>query len=91
MERLTNPTGVIARALRENDRTCVFAPRVPTRLYVASGGLSVLLANPEQCRKTLRAHGGDGELIELGDIAPMTSEQHAVPSVARWFAGHPGT
>ncbi|MBR8642186.1 hypothetical protein KEF29_29805 [Streptomyces tuirus] len=87
LERLTNPTAEIAAAFRDNDRTCDMNPRVPTRLYAASGDPSVLPVNAEHCSEAIRARGGSTELVDLGAVDHITSEQRAVPAVVRWFSG----
>ncbi|WP_328770077.1 alpha/beta hydrolase family protein [Streptomyces sp. NBC_00286] len=89
IQRLAHPTGTVAEAFRENDATCAFGLRAPARLYAAAGDPSNLPINTERCRDALRRHGGNASIVDLGDIDHVTSEQHAVPAVARWFATRP--
>ncbi|WP_216206444.1 lipase [Amycolatopsis aidingensis] len=64
---LANPTGGMARALRDADSGCRgWAPRVPLRLYLAGGDEQVANANTISCRDDLGASGVRAPVVDLG-------------------------
>jgi hypothetical protein len=87
VQRLLHPTGSLLTALRENDRTCQWRPRVPVRLYAADGDRDVPIANARVCQAELRAHGVDVPIVDVGDVDHFGSAIASVPQVLDWFAG----
>jgi hypothetical protein len=87
LQRLQHPTGALLRGLRANDATCDWRPRVPVRLYAASGDRVVAFANTGSCAAQLRAHGARVRLFDLGgDVDHFPSLIVATPQVLDWFA-----
>ena len=83
--RLRNPDGALLRAIRENTATCQWRPRVPVRLYAASGDREVPIGNTEQCARDLRAFGSRPTLVDVGNVAHLESPVIALPDVVDWF------
>jgi hypothetical protein len=83
--RLRHPEGALRQAIQENDKTCQWRPRVPVRLYAATGDRQVPIGNSEQCVRDLRAAGADPTLVNLGDVDHMDSPVAALPDVVTWF------
>jgi hypothetical protein len=86
-----HPTGGLAAALRLTDGVCAWTPKAPIRLYYAKGDEQAVTANSDRCLATLRAHGTDAPLTDLG--TPMYggsrhlgSNQAATATLVRWFA-----
>ena len=94
---MRHPTGNFLRALDANSiSTCAgWTPRVPVRLYAASGDLQGTPVNSVDCLRAIRARGGDASLIGLGSVAHFGVNGHfvsnflALPKIVRWFAGRP--
>jgi hypothetical protein len=92
---LRHPTGKLLRALNANSTsTCAgWTPRVPVRLYAASGDRQGPPVNSVHCLRAIRARGGDASLIWLGSVAKFGINGHfvsaflALPKIVRWFAG----
>jgi hypothetical protein len=78
--RLAHPDGGLAAALRANDSTCAWRPRVPVRLYAARHDRQVAFANSRHCAAQLGAR-----LIDVGPVGHFPSTLHAAPRVLRWF------
>lgn len=68
MQQLRHPTGSLAKALKEADSTCDWAPKVPVRLYAARGDRDVPIANEQHCIQVLRSHGATPELVIVGNV-----------------------
>ncbi|GIG81174.1 hypothetical protein [Planotetraspora kaengkrachanensis] len=86
LRRLEHPGGALLRAMRANDTTCTdWRPRVPVRLYGATGDRDVAFANAEHCLRDLRSHGADVSLTNVGDVDHNTSAFRSLPLVLRWF------
>jgi hypothetical protein len=92
---LRHPTGNFLRALDANSTsTCAgWTPRVPVRLYAASGDSQGPPVNSVDCLRAIWARGGDASLIGLGSVAKFGINGHfvsaflALPKIVRWFAG----
>ncbi|GAA5051947.1 alpha/beta hydrolase family protein [Nocardia callitridis] len=52
----THPTGAVLRAMTDSDNACDWSPKVPVRLYAASGDRDVPYANSEACVRDLHAN-----------------------------------
>ncbi len=78
------PTGALLAAMRQSDGTCAWTPRVPVRLYAASGDVNVPIQNARNCRAALGA--ADVRLIDLGTGTDHTGSVHtALPRILSWF------
>jgi pimeloyl-ACP methyl ester carboxylesterase len=78
------PTGALLRAMQESDGTCTWKPRVPVRLYAASGDKNVPIQNARNCQAAL---GGAGvPLTDLGaNVDHSGSVRAALPQILNWF------
>jgi hypothetical protein len=90
-EALAHPTGRLAAALKVADAVCAWTPKVPVRLYAAKADEQAVNANSHDCQATLRAHGADVPLVDLGTpdyggSRHLGSNQAATAAVVRWFA-----
>ncbi len=89
---LQHPTGKLLRALNANSTCFGWTPRVPVRLYAASGDSQGPPVNSVDCLQAIRARGGDASLIGLGSVAKFGINGHfvsaflALPKIVRWFA-----
>jgi hypothetical protein len=93
---LRHPTGKLLRALNANSTCFGWTPRVPVRLYAASGDSQGPPVNSVDCLRAIRARGGDASLIGLGSVGKFGLVGHfvsaflALPKIVRWFAGWSG-
>ncbi|WP_241844609.1 alpha/beta hydrolase family protein [Kitasatospora sp. CB01950] len=92
-DMLRHPTGRLAEALRVADSTCDWTPRVPVRLYVADTDEQAASTNTDHCEATLRSHGVNPAVVDLGtpDFAGSThlgTNVAATAAIVRWFS-HP--
>jgi hypothetical protein len=79
---LARPTGPPAEALRTTDAVCTdWTPRVPVRLYMATGDEQAVTDNTEPCRAALLGNGVDAPAVDLGDVDYQGS-RHLGPNVA---------
>jgi hypothetical protein len=84
--RLDHPEGALARAMRENDGTCSrWTPRVPIRIFAANGDKDVTIVNAEHCQASLRSHGVNAPLIDVGATDHVGSAFRSMPQIVRWF------
>ncbi|WP_331770549.1 hypothetical protein OG948_43615 (plasmid) [Embleya sp. NBC_00888] len=83
------PAGRFLAAMRENDTTCAWAPRVPVALFGARGDREVPFADSRACAAELTERGADPTLIDLGDLPHYPSGIQAAPHILRWFADRP--
>jgi pimeloyl-ACP methyl ester carboxylesterase len=81
-ERLRHPTGPLLAAIRENDRTCQWRPRVPIQLYAADGDRDVPIANARACQVEL---GRWAPLVDVGNVDHTGSALASVPKILDWF------
>jgi hypothetical protein len=86
-----HPTGGLATALRIDSSECDWAPRVPTRLYYATGDEQAVNANTFHCQAAFAAHGAEVPKINLGtpDYAGSRHSGSGVAGTAqivRWFS-----
>jgi len=82
---LAAPTGALKAALIRNSTCTGWTPRVPVRLYAASGDTTVTHVNAQHCRQTIRAHHGHVRLVQLGAVSHNISDFLALPRIVRWF------
>ncbi len=91
MRMLEHPTGEFAAALRTASRVCDgWAPRVPTRLYLAGGDQEAAVENTAVCRAELRRRGADVPVVDVGpvdyeDSRHLGSNVAATASIVRWL------
>jgi hypothetical protein len=89
---MRHPTGEFLRALNANSTCFGWTPRVPVRLYAASGDSQGTPVNSVDCLQAIRARGGDASLIGLGSVGRFGPDGHfvsaflALPKIVRWFA-----
>jgi hypothetical protein len=92
---MRHPTGNLRRALEANSTCAGWTPRVPVRLYAASGDSQVTPVNSADCVRAIRARGGDASLVGLGSVGHFGLVGHDIsaflglPKVVRWFASWP--
>ncbi|MGW2637121.1 lipase [Streptomyces sp. NPDC001348] len=90
---LAHPTGALAAALRTTDAVCTdWAPRVPVRLYMASGDEQAVTSNTRHCRAALLRNGVAAPVVDVGDAdyhgsRHLGSNVAATSAIVRWFAG----
>lgn len=87
---LAHPTGPMADALRTTDDVCDWAPRVPTRLYMASGDEQATVANTAHCRTALARHGVAAPVVDLGAVdyngsRHLGSNVRGTAAIVRWL------
>jgi hypothetical protein len=88
-----HPTGKFLRALNANSTCAGWTPKVPVRLYAASGDSQGTPVNSVDCLRAIRARSGDASLIWLGPVGRFGPAGHfvsaflALPKIVRWFAG----
>jgi hypothetical protein len=82
---LQHPTGAFKAALDRNSTCTGWAPRVPVRLYAASGDTTVTQVNAQHCRQAIRARHGQARLVQLGAVSHNISDFLALPKIVRWF------
>ena len=82
---LMHPTGALKAALIRNSTCTGWTPRVPVRLYAASGDTTVTQVNAQHCLQAIRARRGDARLVELGAVNHNISDFLALPKILRWF------
>ncbi|MBC9711071.1 lipase [Streptomyces sp. TRM66268-LWL] len=88
---LARPAGGLAEALRGTDGVCKdWAPRVPTRLYMASGDEQAVTENTDRCQEWLRDEGARVPVVDLGAV-DYAGSRHlganlaGTTAVVRWF------
>jgi len=95
MRLLEHPTGEFAAALRTASSVRDgWAPRVPTRLYMASGDQEAAVENTAVCRAELRRRGADVPVVDVGpvdyeDSRHLGSNVAATASIVRWLSALP--
>jgi hypothetical protein len=82
---LRHPTGVFKAALIRNSTCAGWTPRVPVRLYAASGDTTVTQVNAQHCLQAIRARHGYARLVQLGAVSHDISDFLALPKIVRWF------
>ncbi|RAG86524.1 hypothetical protein DN069_06075 [Streptacidiphilus pinicola] len=84
--KLRHPTGALAAMLRSGDAVCTdWTPRVPVRLYAADRDTDVAFGNALSCDRSLRAHGVDAPLVDVGHVDHNTSALRSYPRILRWL------
>ncbi|MEV5754016.1 hypothetical protein AB0L00_39905 [Actinoallomurus sp. NPDC052308] len=95
LDLLRHPSGAFAAALRVADATCTgWVPRVPARLYYATGDEQAVTANTDRCRAAFRASGADLRTIDLGPIDHQGSRHlgtavTGTAAIVDWFSRLP--
>ncbi|WNI32121.1 alpha/beta fold hydrolase [Streptomyces sp. ITFR-6] len=91
LDLLAHPRGGLADALRETDSVCRdWTPRVPVRLYMASGDEQATTANTAHCAESMRSMGVEPKVVDLGAV-DYTESRHlgsnvkGTEEVLRWF------
>lgn len=88
---LAHPTGPLAAALRTTDAVCAdWAPRVPVRLYMATGDEQAVTSNTRHCRAALLDNGVQAPVVDVGDAdyhgsRHLGSNVAATSAIVRWF------
>jgi hypothetical protein len=82
---LQHPAGALKTALIRNSTCTGWTPRVPVRLYAASGDTTVTQVNAQHCQRTIRARHGHARLVQLGAVSHDISDFLALPKIVRWF------
>ncbi|MGY0058820.1 alpha/beta hydrolase family protein [Streptomyces sp. LZ34] len=87
---LAHPTGPMAAALRTTDDVCDWVPRVPTRLYMASGDEQATVTNTAHCRTAFARHGVAAPVVDLGAVdyngsRHLGSNVRATAAIVRWL------
>ncbi len=85
LERLAQPTGALAQAIKEEAAVCDWRPRQQVRLYVADGDRDVPPDNAAFCAAAVRDHGGTAEVVRVGDVDHSGSILRAMPLVLEQF------
>jgi dienelactone hydrolase len=82
---LENPTPVLRRT---TDGSCLgWKPRVPVRLYTATGGDELVpIGNSTHCRDAFAARGVDVPLTEVGRVGHNASAALSYPLIIDFFA-----
>jgi hypothetical protein len=88
---MRHPTGGLATALRIDSSVCDWTPRVPVRLYYATGDEQAVNANTFHCQAAFAAHGANVSAVNLG-TPNHAGSRHSGSNVAgtaqivRWFS-----
>src|ERR1700761_5877603 len=88
---MRQPTGGLATALRIDSSSCDWTPRVPTRLYYATGDEQAVNANTFHCQADFAARGAQVTPVNLG-TPNFAGSRHSGSGVAgtarivRWFS-----
>ncbi|WP_328313176.1 alpha/beta hydrolase [Streptomyces sp. NBC_00442] len=90
-ERLQHPRGALLDAMRDNDHTCDWKPRVPVRLYTASGDTDVPIGNTLSCARQLAAHGKKVPVTDQGAVGHSGAFGKSLPQIVRLFDSVAGT
>jgi hypothetical protein len=79
------PTRSLRAALIRNSTCTGWTPRVPVRLYAASGDTTMTQVNAQHRLKAIRARQGNARLVQLGAVSHNISDFLALPKIVRWF------
>ncbi|MFE7312403.1 alpha/beta hydrolase [Streptomyces sp. NPDC057555] len=82
---LHRPAGPLLDALRRNDTTCAWAPKVPVTLYTAAGDQEAPRDNTLSCARQLAAHGVTARIVDHGSVGHEGAFQHSVIPIAETF------
>ncbi|MEY9870729.1 hypothetical protein ABH931_000183 [Streptacidiphilus sp. MAP12-33] len=83
---LKHPTGALASMVNTADRVCTdWAPHVPIHLYAATRDTDVAFGNAISCDASLRAHGVNAPLVNVGPVDHPHSAFRAYPQILGWF------
>lgn len=85
---MRNPTGKLAKALREHDTTCSdWKPRYPVKLSYGGADDQVLNANTTNCAAEFRASRANVKAINLGaDVDHLGTNRVGTAATVRWFS-----
>ncbi|MBC9712528.1 alpha/beta hydrolase [Streptomyces sp. TRM66268-LWL] len=84
-ERMRHPDGALLTALKSQDGTCDWKPKVPVRLYASAGDTDVPIGNAHSCAADLAAHGVRAPVLDQGDVDHFGSFRSGGPKAVRWF------
>ncbi|MEU9047712.1 MULTISPECIES: alpha/beta hydrolase [unclassified Kitasatospora] len=84
-DRLGHPDGGLLDAIRLADGTCDWHPRVPVRLYTASGDTDVPMANSLSCAGEFAAKGVQVPVVDQGAVDHFGAFRKSGPQVVRLF------
>ncbi|MGW2658637.1 alpha/beta hydrolase [Streptomyces sp. NPDC001478] len=84
-EKVQHPTGALLAAVRAQDGTCAWKPRVPVRLYTSSGDTDVPIANARDCAADLARRGVRAPVVDQGDTDHNGTYLASGPQIVRWF------
>jgi hypothetical protein len=84
-EEMRHPTGALRAAIEANDGTCDWKPKVPVRLYTASGDTDVPIGNSRACAADLARHGAKAPTVDQGPVDHFGAFRKSAPEIARWF------
>jgi hypothetical protein len=88
---LAAPTGSLAAAMRAASSVCTdWTPRMPTRLYMATGDEQAVVENTAWCHAHLRANGARVPVVDLGAVdhqgsRHLGSNVAATTATIHWF------
>jgi hypothetical protein len=88
---LRHPSGAFAAALKADSNACDWAPRVPVRLYLATGDEQVVNANTAHCQAAFAARGARVAAVDLGTPDHAGSRHFGsnvagTAAIVRWFS-----
>ncbi|HEY2269109.1 MAG TPA: hypothetical protein VGI96_41285 [Streptosporangiaceae bacterium] len=88
---LRHPAGAFAAALKADSNACDWTPRVPVRLYLASGDEQVVNANTAHCQAAFAARGTRVAAVDLGTPDHAGSRHFGsnvagTAAIVRWFS-----
>jgi hypothetical protein len=88
---LRHPSGAFAAALKADSNACDWTPRVPVRLYLASGDEQVVNANTAHCQAAFAARGARVAAVDLGTPDHAGSRHFGsnvagTAAIVRWFS-----
>jgi hypothetical protein len=88
---LRHPAGAFAAALKADSNACDWTPRVPVRLYLASGDEQVVNANTAHCQAAFAARGARVAAVDLGTPDHAGSRHFGsnvagTAAIVRWFS-----
>lgn len=84
-ERLRHPDGALLTALKSQDDSCDWKPKVPVRLYASAGDTDVPIGNARSCAADLAAHGVRAPVLDQGAVDHFGSFKKGGPKAVAWF------
>lgn len=88
---LRHPADALLAALESDSSACDWSPRVPVRLYLATGDEQVVNANTGHCQEAFAARGARVAAVDLGTPVHAGSRHSGsnvagTARIARWFS-----